>query len=90
MDENYLFTEHINQRYQDLRGVYNDVFITSALRKLNNYEIDYILLSLHNQYDNEIRDLKISDGECIKEIYQSSRDEDGKRTRIYEVVCELS
>lgn len=69
MDDNYIMIKNINARYDDVKSIYNDKFITTALEKLNYYSIDYIFLSEYNQKKNNITNLEFFDESCFKVVY---------------------
>lgn len=87
IDDNYLLISDVNRRYYDATNVWNDVFITSALEKLNYYSVKYIILTEHNQNTNNIRKPAFIPHACATQVYPYTSEETGPK--IYRINCGL-
>ncbi|MGV8169605.1 MAG: hypothetical protein ACP5N3_06140 [Candidatus Nanoarchaeia archaeon] len=70
MDDDYLMIKNVNTRYDDIEKLYTkDLFMTTALERLNYYSVDYIFLSEYNQIKNNNTKLLFYDDSCFELIY---------------------
>jgi hypothetical protein len=76
MDDDYLMIRNIDTRYRDVNGLYKDLFLTTALERLNYYSVDYVFLSEYNQRKNNISSLSVQDDSCLKLVYPAVSEEE--------------
>jgi asparagine N-glycosylation enzyme membrane subunit Stt3 len=83
MDKNFLLIPSINQRYNDLNTIFTTRFETEAVRKLNEYDVDYVFFSERAKgfYDAE-KLFYVDDEDCFDLVYDKS-------VKIYEVSCTI-
>ncbi len=69
-DTNFLLIKNIDQRYADVSHLYTSRFKSEAVRLINEYNIDYILLSAQASQEYKIESLYYADQECFKLVYE--------------------
>ncbi len=90
MDDDYLLVPNINKRHSDILSIYNERFVTSALQKLNYYNIQYIALTEYNHEKSNASSLMFFDDNCIKQIYpEGQSNTEGFTPKAFEVRCVL-
>ena len=83
MDYNFLFIDNINQRYDDVNHLFTLRLKSEAVRLLNRYEIDYILLTTKSMQEYNVSKLFYADEDCFELVYD-------KDALIYEFLrCEV-
>ncbi|MGV8150881.1 MAG: hypothetical protein ACP5NV_04085 [Candidatus Woesearchaeota archaeon] len=71
MDENYLLTPNIDQRYKDLEKIYTTQFQIEAVTNLNKYDSKYIFFTDNARREYDIHNLSYLQGECFEKIFYS-------------------
>ena len=84
IDEDYLLIKNINRRYEDINNVYDDAFLTSALRTLTYYSVDYVILTKNNQIKNERNIFRAKDNICLPLVKEF---EGNRSPKIFKVNC---
>ncbi|MCF7865863.1 hypothetical protein K9L67_04295 [Candidatus Woesearchaeota archaeon] len=84
IDENYLLIKNINRRYSDLNSVYDEAFLTSALRTLTFYSVNYVVLTENNQKKFDRRFFRAKDNVCLPLIKEF---EGNNSPKIFKVNC---
>lgn len=83
IDSNFMFIKNIDQRYDDVNHLFTLRFKSEAVRLLNKYEIDYILLSTKSMEEYNVTKLFYADEDCFELVYD-------KDALIYEFLrCEV-
>jgi len=72
MDEQYLLIEDVNARYEDIKSIYTQKFEVEAVRRLQNYNVDYILLSEYTKDSYKISEISYIDDQCFDIVYNQS------------------
>lgn len=86
IDEDYLLISNVNKRFEDLNGVYEDVFLTDALETLSYYDVDYVFLSKHNFLIYNNSRLLFAGNECVPLVFGNKEDV----PKIYKIRCGFS
>ncbi len=86
MDEDYLLVPNIDRRYSDVLSIYNERFLTSALQKLNYYNVQYIAITEYNHDTNNVSRLMFFDDNCVQRVYPEM-ESDEFTPEAYEVKC---
>mgnify|MGYP005840629149 CR=1 FL=1 len=86
MDDNYLLIRNIDKRYEDSNRVFSDVFLTTALSRLNYYSVNYVMITEKNYISNNISSLKYA-GDCVVLVWSHPENDVPK---IYRVDCVLN
>lgn len=82
-DSDFLLIHNPEQIVQDVRRIYSTQSQTEAINLLNQYKIDYILLTDNAKETYNINELEYSENEeCFVLVYN-------KKTKIYESKCRL-
>jgi hypothetical protein len=81
IDSNFLMVDGVNQRIADLRIIYTSPSVVKATELLNYYSVDYILVDSAKE-DYNIKDLRYSESDCLKELYSNN-------TKVYQVMCKV-
>ncbi len=69
-DNNFLYIEKPGNILKDVKRIYQTSFEVEAVRLINKYNINYILITPQEGYDYDIEDLSYgSDEDCFKLIY---------------------
>jgi len=89
IDQDYVLIKNVNKRFNDVRNIYDERFLTSALEKLNYYSVDYIFLSQRAQEKTHVYILNFWDKNCITLIYPNDST-DLNSPKIYQVKCTLN
>ncbi len=82
IDSNFLLIENINQRVKDIERIYTTPYTIEAVRLLNKYGVDYIILSnnVHNSY--KVNKLVYTNEDCFKLRYNET-------IKIYKSTCKI-
>lgn len=83
MDDNFLLTENIDSRLNDLDTIYTTKFQIEAISKLENYKSKYIILTDYARKKYNIQNISYINNECFQEIFYS------QNTSIYYVKCKI-
>lgn len=89
IDQDYVLVKNVNKRFDDVKSVYDERFLTNALEKLNYYSVDYILLSQRAQEETHVYILNFWDKNCITLVYPNNST-DLNSPKIYQVKCILN
>jgi len=81
-DSKFLLIRDANQRLEDLETIYSTSYQTTALRSLDRYGVDYIVLSDMTRNEFGIIGLSYDNNECFKVVYSNS-------VQIIQNLCEL-
>jgi len=68
-DLNFMLIQNIDQRYSDINHLYTLRLKSEAVRLLNDYNINYILLSSQSMKEYNITKLYYADQDCFERIY---------------------
>jgi hypothetical protein len=79
-DTNFLLQKDAEQILGDIRTIYTTRFQTEAIRLLNKYNANYIILSNYEKEEYGIDKLSYVEGDCFKLVYDSD-------VKIYESRC---
>ncbi|MBN2052264.1 glycosyltransferase family 39 protein [Candidatus Woesearchaeota archaeon] len=71
-DQNFLFIPNINQRYNDINHLYNLRLKSEAILLLNEYDVDYILLSEASMKAYNITSLFYAEPDCFEIVYNNT------------------
>ena len=84
IDTNYLLIEDINLIYNDTKTIYkaSEIDKFSAIRNINKYDIDYILLSEFAKKEFNISKISYANQDCIELVFNKS-------IKIYKSSCRL-
>ena len=82
IDSDFLLIRDINQRIPDIDKIYTTIYKTDAIKLLNKYSINYIILSNETMTRYKITDLKYYDTECFNLVYDN-------KVKIYQSLCKL-
>ncbi len=82
LDTRFTFVENVDQRFKDITSIYTTKFQTHALSLLNQYGINYIVLTEKAKEKFAIESLEYVDNECFQQVYKNN-------TLVYQVKCEL-
>lgn len=82
MDTNYLMQQDTEPRLRDLNSIYNSRFETEAIRQLNKYRSEYVIISSSERiaYENPLS--YAEDSDCFKKVYDDE-------VIIYKCLCEI-
>ncbi len=80
MDMNFLMQEDTEPRLRDLNTIYSTRFETDAVRLLNKYSAEYIILSRFEEMSYQEPLLYIEESSCFELVYDSD-------VRIYKSLC---
>ncbi len=83
LDRNFMLIPDVNSVYFDATNIYADRFLTTALTRLDKYDVNYILFSEYTQRINE--ELRFVDDSCITLAFDSSIG----NARVYSVNCRI-
>ncbi len=72
IDENFLLQTNVDQIYVDTQKIYSAIFETEALRLLNKYNVDYIILSNNAKILYGIEKLQYIEERCFTLVYDNS------------------
>ncbi|MGM5488019.1 MAG: hypothetical protein ACQESG_03665 [Nanobdellota archaeon] len=83
-DGNFLLIENINQRFEDIREMYQTDFETKAIELLNKYDIDYIYISDRVKDFYGIRQVGyVTDQDCFQLVFEEGD------IQIFKSICDL-
>ncbi|MFA6461366.1 MAG: hypothetical protein WCV90_03800 [Candidatus Woesearchaeota archaeon] len=82
MDQQFTFVPNIEKRFNDLHALYNTKFQTVALRSLDQYGLQYLMLTPTAKNKYQIRNFNYLTPECFKKVYDD-------QVKIYLVRCSL-
>ncbi|MEK6845178.1 MAG: glycosyltransferase family 39 protein [Nanoarchaeota archaeon] len=82
MDDQFSRIDDIDQRFQDLNSFYTTRFQTQALKLLDQYQLQYLVLTPAAASKYSTSNFNFLGGECFKKIYSNE-------TKIYLVKCSL-
>ncbi|MBN1793081.1 glycosyltransferase family 39 protein [Candidatus Woesearchaeota archaeon] len=68
-DSNFLFVKNANQVYEDTSRMYSLRLKSEAIRLINAYDVDYVLLSKRVQESRNMTSLFYEEGACIRKVY---------------------
>nr|MCK4929735.1 glycosyltransferase family 39 protein [Nanoarchaeota archaeon] len=68
-DSNFLFINNINQRYNDVNKLFTLRLKSEAVRLINKYDIDYLLLSTKSIEEYNINKLFYAEEDCFELVY---------------------
>lgn len=83
MDDNFGLIENPGQRMEDLGILYTTPFQTEALSLLDQYDLNYLVLTPRALEKYNLKKFKYTTPDCFRRIY------DEKGIRIYQVRCSL-
>ena len=83
MDDNFGLVENPEQRMEDLGRLYQTSFQTEALRLLDEYNLNYLVLTPQALGHYQLQKFKYTTPDCFRKIY------DKEGVRIYQVTCSL-
>jgi len=72
IDSNFLLIPNINQRVKDVERIYTTLYKVEAVRLLNKYNVNYIVLSDYAYDDYKIKELKYITEDCFRLVYNES------------------
>jgi len=81
-DSNYLLIKNIDQRFNDTQIIYTGIYKVDAIRLLNKYNVDYILLLQETKRLYSVDSLKYVTNDCFSIVYNNS-------TIIYNSFCKI-
>ncbi len=81
-DSNFMFVKNPQQYLNDAKTIYTTPYITDAIRLLDTYQVDYVLLSEETKKQYNIDFPPSFSKNCFKEVYISG-------VSIYEVKCKV-
>jgi hypothetical protein len=82
IDSNFLLINDIDQRIQDIDNIYTTIYTTDAVKLLNKYQVNYIMLSAETQKKYALADLKYYEPDCFELVYNDSM-------KIYRSFCRV-
>jgi hypothetical protein len=68
-DMNFLLIKNINQVYNDINSLYTLKLKSEAVRLINDYKINYILLSVQSMKEYNITRLFYAEPDCFERVY---------------------
>jgi hypothetical protein len=71
-DSNFIFIKNINQVYADIETIYSIRFKSEAVRLINQYKINYIVLSRSTMEKYNLSGLFYADPDCFEKSYDMS------------------
>jgi hypothetical protein len=83
MDERFSLVEKPEQQMEDLGRLYQTSFQTEALALLDEYNLNYLVLSPRALEQYDLKKFKYTSQTCFRKLY------DEKGVRIYQVTCSL-
>lgn len=83
LDNNFLLVDNINQRYEELTGVYGTESSVKATQALKDYDVKYIYLSGRTKDKYNIEKLRYvqENDKCFKKVIYVGR------TEVYKISC---
>ena len=69
MDSNFILVEEVDDRLEAINEIYTTSFKNNAIRLLNKYSVDYIVVTEKAKEIYGISELKYLDENCFKTIY---------------------
>lgn len=72
IDSNFILIRNINQKYADAEALFNLRLESEAVRLINQYSIDYILLSRRSIDERNITSLFYAEPDCFEIAYDDS------------------
>jgi hypothetical protein len=69
MDTNFLLVDDVNERLASVNEIYQTSFTNNAIRLLNKYNVDYLILTDYAKEIYGIEELKYLDDNCFKEVH---------------------
>jgi uncharacterized membrane protein len=82
MDDQFSLIPDVEKRFEDTYTLYTGKFQTVALKKTDQYKLQYLVLTPKAQEKYKINKLAYLSSDCFKKVYDNS-------TKIYQVKCTL-
>ncbi len=82
IDSNFLLIPNIDQRVRDVEIIYTTSFKVEAVRLLNKYDVNYIVLSDYAYNNYNTKELKYVTDDCFKLVYNET-------IKIYSSLCKV-
>lgn len=70
-DQNFLLINNIDQRYADINSLFTLRLKSEAVRLLNDYNVDYIFLSIQSMKEYGMTHLYYADTDCFELLYNN-------------------
>ncbi len=84
IDTNYLLMSNTNQRYEDIREIYNARYETRAIKLLNKYTVAYILFTKGARQEYGVETLRfVDDEQCFRRVFAE------ETTEVYQSLCKI-
>jgi len=83
MDSHFILIDDVEERQSSIDEVYLSVFKNNAIRSINRYNVDYIVLSEYALDAYNITELRYIDEKCFSEVYS----ENG--AKIFKALCTI-
>lgn len=82
MDDQFALIKNINNRFTSLKSLFTTQFQTQAIGTLNEYDIQYLVLTPHAKNKYNITTFNYLTKECFEQVYNEG-------TRIYLLKCKM-
>lgn len=83
MDEDYLLTSRVEERYEDVTSIYREFFKTQAIATMEKYGAKYLFVSEKTLEETKVEKLQFIDDSCFVPITQQGS------AALYELTCSL-
>ena len=82
IDSNFLLIPNIDQRVKDIERIYTTPYKVEAVRLLNKYNVNYVVLSNYVYTNYKIEELKYTTEDCFRLVYNET-------IKIYQSLCKV-